>query len=116
LNEAAALSERDIVDNLIRSIVRDEVAGLEPSPKVREMILAKAQRSRPLPSVGESVPALVECLRDDSGPAAAAVSWWELEQCGRERFLLWSYSCHPMNSLDPWLYRDARRCRGVASI
>jgi hypothetical protein len=108
------MTERDVVDNLIRSIVCDEVTGLEPAPEVREMILAKARRSRPLPSVGEPVPALVECLRDDNGQTA--VSWWELEQCGRERFLLWSYSCHPMNLLDPWLYRDTGRCRGVASI
>jgi hypothetical protein len=62
------------------------------------------------------MPPLIDFLRDDGWQLASAVSWWELDQCGRERFLLWSYPWHTMNLLDPLLFRDARRCRVVVSI
>jgi hypothetical protein len=61
------------LDNLIRSTVRGEVAGLEPAPEARDMLLAAAARSHTLRSaVGPAAPALIEALcenaADDNRP------------------------------------------------
>jgi hypothetical protein len=67
LNEAATLSEKDILDNLIRSTVRGEVAGLEPAPEVRDTLMAAAVHSHALRSaVGPAAPALIEALCENA--------------------------------------------------
>lgn len=61
------MTERDVVDNLIRSTVRGEVAGWEPSPEGRDTLIAAAARSHTLRSaVGPAVPALVEGLCENA--------------------------------------------------
>lgn len=70
------MPERDVLDNLIRSTVRGEVAGLEPSPEMRGALLAAAARSHTLRSaVGPTVPALIESLCEN----AADDNWTGLD-------------------------------------
>ena len=53
------------MDNLIRSTLREEVAGQEPSAEVRDTLLKEAARRQPLQSaVGPSIPALADGLHD----------------------------------------------------
>jgi hypothetical protein len=85
------MTKRDVLDNLIRSTIRSEVAGLEPSPAVRDTLLAAAAHSHPLRSAGgPTMPALIEGLCenvvDDNRPrrdpeivlSAWHHQWWLL--------------------------------------
>lgn len=85
------MTEREVLDNLIRSTVRGEVAGLEPSSKVRDTLMAAAARSHAARSaVGPAMPALIEGLcenaTDDHWPSldleivlsARHRQWWLL--------------------------------------
>ncbi|HZY41596.1 MAG TPA: hypothetical protein VFF59_06315 [Anaerolineae bacterium] len=58
------MTERDVLDNLIRSTVRDEVAGLEPSPAVRDTLMAAAAQRPATLSVGPMIPPLASGLRE----------------------------------------------------
>jgi hypothetical protein len=55
------------LDNLIRSTLREEVAGQEPSAAVRDALLKEAARRQSLQSaVGPSIPALTDGLHDSA--------------------------------------------------
>ncbi len=66
------MTERESLDNLIRSAVRGAVAGEEPSPDVRDALLAAAAHSGTLRSaVGPEVPPLADGLCEivnETGP------------------------------------------------
>lgn len=62
------MTEGVSLDNLIRSTLREEVAGQEPSADVRDALLKEAARRQLLQSaVGPSIPAVAEGLHDNAG-------------------------------------------------
>ena len=97
------------MDNLIRVVLHNQTAGEEPAESVRDKLLARAAQCQILPSVGETIPAVADGLRDDKGQSSV-LSWWEIDRCEREHFLLWNYSWHTLSLLDLQLFRDARQC------
>ena len=64
------MAQRETVDNLIRSALRTEVRSEEPSPTMREALLAAAGENALRSALGPAVPPLVDGLREESEPAA----------------------------------------------
>jgi hypothetical protein len=62
------MAQRETVDNLIRSALRTEVQSEEPSPAVREALLAAAGENTLRSTLGPAVPLLVEGLQEQSEP------------------------------------------------
>ncbi len=66
------MRQRDIVDHLIRSTLQTEVGPQEPSPSVRDSLLAAVARDNVTRSaLGPTIPPLAEGLLDSSEKALA---------------------------------------------
>ena len=82
----------DTVDNLIRSTLRAEVGQQEPSPAVREALLAVATRENVARSgIGPSIPPLATGLCEDADKIEAPLEGYELllsAAMGRKQWLL----------------------------
>jgi hypothetical protein len=67
------MAQNGTIDSVIRSALRTEVCSEEPSPTVREALLAAAAQDNTLRSaLGPTVPPLVDGLQEAS---ATAVDW-----------------------------------------
>lgn len=80
--------KREVMDYLIRDTLRHEVMEQEPSPSVREALLAQASNQNATGSdavVGPSTPPLVSGLREP-GHLQALLGWHETESDPLEVF------------------------------
>ena len=67
------MAQRETVDNIVRSALQAKVQSQEPSPAVREALLAAAAEDNTLRSaLGPSVPPLVDGLQEKS---EATIEW-----------------------------------------
>ncbi len=65
------MTQREIVDSVIRSALHSTVQSEEPAAAVREALLAAAAKDNTLRStLGPTVPPLVEGLQEKSEPVA----------------------------------------------
>ena len=105
------MAQGDIVDKLIRSTLHAEIDEQEPSPAVREALLAAAAAARDsrLP-VLESIPALVRGLRE-TDTESDTLHWWEMDRCQNENFASWNQPWQIPVSVYVQLYEEVRRCR-----
>ncbi len=96
----------DVLDNVIRTSLREPIGRHEPSAAVREALMARAANAAQSVA-GDSVPPLVDELREEAG--AEALSWWEIERCRQESYASWSNPRLALGWLDT--FREAKRCR-----
>ena len=101
---------------MIREALCSEAQKQEPSSAVREALLTEATRRQAsrLP-VQESIPSLVQGLRDEE-PRTETAHWWEAERSLFEDFVLWDNPwCNP-NLAHVLVYQETSRCkiRGAA--
>ena len=86
------MGQGDTVDNLIRSALRVEVGQQEPSPAVREELLAAANRENVMRSgIGPSIPPLAVGLCEDADiiePPSEVYETLLMTALGRRQLLL----------------------------
>ncbi len=100
------------VDALIRAGLREEQTGQEPSPAVRDALLATVERENVRRSaLGPAIPSLVKGLRDTDAHSEALQRWWETRRSHRSDFSFWDNPWQTPGLVHVMVYYDARRCR-----
>ncbi len=100
------------VDALIRAGLREATAGQEPSPSVRDSLLATVEREKVRRSaLGPAIPSLVKGLRDTDARTEALQHCWEMRRSHRSEFSVWDNPWQTPGLVHVMVYYDARRCR-----
>jgi hypothetical protein len=100
------------VDALIRAGLREEVAGQEPSPSVRDsLLIAVKHENKQRSTLGPAIPSLVRGLQDTDARSEALQHWWETRRSHRNDFSVWDNPWQTPGLVHVMVYYDARRCR-----
>ncbi len=100
------------LDALIRGSLREETVGQEPSPAVRDTLLATAERQKERRStLGPAIPCLVKGLQDTDARSEALQRWWETKRIRHNDYSLWDNPWQTPGLVHVMVYYDARRCR-----